>query len=192
MNIAIVKKIKMTQLFDESGKQLPVTKVDVIPTKISDIRTAEKHGYQAIQLLATKENRKTEIKKEFRVVSDEKDLDFKKGQEFGIEKIKDSKKVSATGFTKGKGFQGSIKRHGFSRGPMSHGSHHKRKTGAIGQCVIPSKVFKGKKMPGRMGVKKITVKNLEVVKTDADSNCIYLKGSLPGPNGSYLTLRGVS
>jgi large subunit ribosomal protein L3 len=192
MNIAIVKKIKMTQLFDESGKQLPVTKVDVIPTKISDIRTAKKHGYRAIQLFATKENRKAEIKKEFRVVSDEKDLDFKKGQEFGIEKIKDSKKVSATGFTKGKGFQGSIKRHGFSRGPMSHGSHHKRKTGAIGQCVIPSKVFKGKKMPGRMGVKKITVKNLEVVKTDVDNNCIYLKGSLPGPSGSYLTLRGVS
>lgn len=188
MNVAIVKKIKMTQLFDKLGKQLPVTKAEVIPTKVSRVRTNKDDGYKAIQLSNLEEDDR-KICREFRLISQKDDLEFKEGQEFNINRIKDVKKVSVTGFSKGKGFQGAIKRHGFSRGPMSHGSHHKRKTGAIGQCVIPSRVFKGKKMPGRMGGNKITVKNLEVVKIDENDNFIYLKGSLPGPNGSYLTIR---
>ncbi len=186
MKVGIVKKIEMSQLFSEKGKQIPVTLVKLIPTKVSRVRTNSKDGYQAVQLKAEGENR---ICKEFRLIGDSQDLDFKEGQEFNINNLKDIEKVNATGFSKGKGFQGAIKRHGFSRGPMSHGSHHKRKTGAIGQCVMPSRVFKGKKMPGRMAGGKVTVKNLEVVKIE--DNNIFLKGSLPGPNGSYLTLRGV-
>jgi large subunit ribosomal protein L3 len=187
MKIGIVKKIRMTQLFDEKGKQIPVTQVKCISTKVNDLRTEGKHGYRAIQLESDEES--SRFRKEFRILTDGEDLDIKKGDKFDIENIKDAGTVSACGFTKGKGFAGSIKRHGFSRGPMSHGSHHKRKTGAIGQCVMPGRVFKGKKMPGRMSSHRITVKNLEIVKQDGKN--LYLKGSLPGPKGSYLTLRGI-
>ena len=112
---------------------------------------------------------------------------YKKGQDLNMDEIIKDKQVSITGFSKGKGFQGAIKRHNFSRGPMSHGSHHKRKTGAIGQCEMPGRVFKGKKMPGHMGHTKITVKNLEVIKQEDTK--IYLKGGVPGPNGNYLAIR---
>jgi len=186
MKVGIVKKIKMSQLFDKKGKQIPVTQVELVPTEVNQIRTVNRDGYQAVQLKAEND---INLCREFRLIGDKEDLKFKKGQKFGVDRLKDVKIVNGTGFSKGKGFQGSIKRHSFSRGPMSHGSHHKRKTGAIGQCVIPSRVFKGKKMPGRMASSRVTIKNLRIVKIEG--NNIFIKGSLPGPNGSYLTLRGV-
>jgi large subunit ribosomal protein L3 len=182
MKIAIGKKVKMTQLFQDDGKQIPVTKIRIVPVEVSQIRTENKDGYEAVQLSSANGDNC----QEFRVLSQDQ-LKLKVGDKLGLDEIKDAKKVSVTGFSKGKGFQGAIKRHGFSRGPMSHGGNHHRKTGAIGQCVMPSRVFKNKKMPGQMGNTKISIKNLEVVKSE--ENYLFLKGSVPGPNGNYITIR---
>lgn len=177
----------MSQQFRDSGQQVPVTKLKIIEAEISQLRKEKKDGYRAIQLKSKQPLNGPCL--EFRILTADQKQAYKVGEKFNINRLKGSKKVEAVGFSKGQGFQGPIKRHGFSRGPASHGSHHHRRTGAIGQCVIPSRVFKGKKMPGRMGRKKVTVKNLEIIKREAD--CLYLKGSLPGANGSYLAVKGM-
>ena len=175
----------MIQLFDKKGRQMPATEIRVEPTRISQIRTKAVDGYQAIQLAVKKGK-----KQEFRILTNQSEAkELKKGQKLNREAFSEAKSLNVSGFSKGKGFQGVIKKYNFSRGPKSHGSHHYRRTGAIGQCAIPARVFKGKKMPGRMGNQKVTIKNLQVIKQEKDS--IYLKGGVPGPKGSFLALRGV-
>ena len=183
----------MTQLFNESGEQIPTTMIKIESATVSQIREKEKDGYRAIQVAVGKGKRRSKkkvLKREFRIWTDQPEAKkFKVGDKLNDQLLTQAKSVDVTGFSKGHGFQGVIKRHNFSRGPMSHGSHHHRSTGAIGQCEMPSRVFKGKKMPGRMGGKRVTVKNLEFIKQDQD--VIYLKGGVPGPAGNFLALRGV-
>ncbi len=186
LNFGIGKKGEMTQLFDEKGKQIPVTKIKLIDCKVSQVRDENKDGYKAVQLESNNDK-----KKEFRIYSDDIDPNkIKLGETIKGDNFDSVESVDVTGISKGKGFQGVIKRHNFSRGPMSHGSRHHRGTGAIGQCVMPSRVFKGKKMPGRMGGKKTTIKNLKLVKVENDT--LYLKGGIPGYRGAQVAIRKLS
>ena len=199
----IGKKVGMTQLFDEQGKIIPVTVIEAGPCVISQVKSVETDGYNAIQLgfgdvKESKVNKpvkghfaKANIApkkhlREFRVDSVE-------GVEVGTEVKADTfvagDKIDVQGTTKGKGFQGVIKRHGQSRGPMGHGSMYHRRPGSMGPTSTPGRVFKGKKLPGHMGRVTVTIQNLDVVKVDIDKNVILLKGSVPGAKGAILKLR---
>ena len=193
----------MTQIFDEHGKVIPVTVIEAGPCVISQVKSVETDGYNAIQLgfgdvKESKVNKpikghfaKAKIApkkhlREFRVDSVE-------GVEVGTEVKADTfvagDKIDVQGTTKGKGFQGVIKRHGQSRGPMGHGSMYHRRPGSMGPTSTPGRVFKGKKLPGHMGRVTVTIQNLDVVKVDMDKNVILLKGSVPGAKGTILKLR---
>ena len=203
MKTIIGKKVGMTQIFDEHGKVIPVTVIEAGPCVISQVKSVETDGYNAIQLgfgdvKESKVNKpikghfaKAKIApkkhlREFRVDSVE-------GVEVGTEVKADTfvagDKIDVQGTTKGKGFQGVIKRHGQSRGPMGHGSMYHRRPGSMGPTSTPGRVFKGKKLPGHMGRVTVTIQNLDVVKVDMDKNVILLKGSVPGAKGTILKLR---
>ena len=203
MKTIIGKKVGMTQIFDEHGKVIPVTVIEAGPRVISQVKSVETDGYNAIQLgfgdvKESKVNKpikghfaKAKIApkkhlREFRVDSVE-------GVEVGTEVKADTfvagDKIDVQGTTKGKGFQGVIKRHGQSRGPMGHGSMYHRRPGSMGPTSTPGRVFKGKKLPGHMGRVTVTIQNLDVVKVDMDKNVILLKGSVPGAKGAILKLR---
>jgi large subunit ribosomal protein L3 len=203
MKTIIGKKVGMTQIFDEHGKVIPVTVIEAGPCVISQVKSVETDGYNAIQLgfgdvKESKVNKpvkghfaKANIApkkhlREFRVDSVE-------GVEVGTEVKADTfvagDKIDVQGTTKGKGFQGVIKRHGQSRGPMGHGSMYHRRPGSMGPTSTPGRVFKGKKLPGHMGRVTVTIQNLDVVKVDIDKNVILLKGSVPGAKGAILKLR---
>ncbi len=204
MNKAIIgKKIGMTQIFDEKGRVIPVTAIEAGPCVIAQVKNVETDGYEAIQLgfgevKESKVNRpikghfaksKLTPKKhlrEFRVDSVE---GVKVGDELKANTFAAGDKVDIQGISKGKGFQGVIKRHGQSRGPMGHGSMYHRRPGSMGPTSTPGRVFKGKKLPGHMGRNTITIQNLEVVKVDLDKNVILVKGSVPGANGSILKIK---
>ena len=204
MNKAIIgKKIGMTQIFDEKGRVIPVTAIEAGPCVIAQVKNVETDGYEAIQLgfgevKESKVNRpikghfaksKLTPKKhlrEFRVDSVE---GVKVGDELKADTFAAGDKVDIQGISKGKGFQGVIKRHGQSRGPMGHGSMYHRRPGSMGPTSTPGRVFKGKKLPGHMGRNTITIQNLEVVKVDLDKNVILVKGSAPGANGSILKIK---
>ncbi len=204
MNKAIIgKKIGMTQIFDEKGRVIPVTAIEAGPCVIAQVKNVETDGYEAIQLgfgevKESKVNRpikghfaksKLTPKKhlrEFRVDSVE---GVKVGDELKADTFAAGDKVDIQGISKGKGFQGVIKRHGQSRGPMGHGSMYHRRPGSMGPTSTPGRVFKGKKLPGHMGRNTITIQNLEVVKVDLDKNVILVKGSVPGANGSILKIK---
>ncbi|MFR7874314.1 MAG: 50S ribosomal protein L3 [Christensenellales bacterium] len=204
MNKAIIgKKIGMTQIFDEKGRVIPVTAIEAGPCVIAQVKNVETDGYEAIQLgfgevKESKVNRpikghfaksKLTPKKhlrEFRVDSVE---GVKVGDELKVDTFAAGDKVDIQGISKGKGFQGVIKRHGQSRGPMGHGSMYHRRPGSMGPTSTPGRVFKGKKLPGHMGRNTITIQNLEVVKVDLDKNVILVKGSVPGANGSILKIK---
>ncbi len=204
MNKAIIgKKIGMTQIFDEKGRVIPVTAIEAGPCVVAQVKNVETDGYEAIQLgfgevKESKVNRpikghfaksKLTPKKhlrEFRVDSVE---GVKVGDELKADTFVAGDKVDIQGISKGKGFQGVIKRHGQSRGPMGHGSMYHRRPGSMGPTSTPGRVFKGKKLPGHMGRNTITIQNLEVVKVDLDKNVILVKGSVPGANGSILKIK---
>ena len=204
MNKAIIgKKIGMTQIFDEKGRVIPVTAIEAGPCVVAQVKNVETDGYEAIQLgfgevKESKVNRpikghfaksKLTPKKhlrEFRVDSVE---GVKVGDELKADTFTAGDKVDIQGISKGKGFQGVIKRHGQSRGPMGHGSMYHRRPGSMGPTSTPGRVFKGKKLPGHMGRNTITIQNLEVVKVDLDKNVILVKGSVPGANGSILKIK---
>lgn len=203
INGLIGKKISMTQVFTEEGKRVPVTVVRTGPCAVVQVKTAEKDGYQAVQL-GFEEKRKNITKplvghflkqrvtpqrllREIRVKGE---CDLKAGDVVGVEIFEDTRLVNVTGISKGKGFQGTIKRHKFTRGPAGHGSKNVRAPGSIGQSATPSRVFKGVRMPGHMGHARCTVKNIEIVKVDKESNLLLLKGAVPGPSGGYLIIRG--
>ena len=196
------KKLGMTQIFTEEGIVVPVTVVEAGPNVVTQVKTVEKDGYNAIQVgfedakekslnkpqkghLAAANVLKKHLK-EFRVDAVE---EFTVGQEIKADLFAAGEKIDVTGTSKGKGFQGPIKRHGQSRGPESHGSRYHRRPGSMGACSFPGRVFKNKKLAGHMGSVKVTVQNIEVVRVDADKNLILVKGAIPGPKGSMVTIK---
>ena len=196
------KKIGMTQIFTEVGEVVPVTVVEAGPVVITQIKTVEKDGYNAVQVgfgdvkekslnkpqkghLAAANTLKKHLK-EFRVDSVE---GYTVGQEIKADLFAAGELIDVTGISKGKGFQGPIKRHGQSRGPETHGSRYHRRPGSMGACSFPGRVFKNKKLAGHMGSVKVTVQNLEVVRVDADKNFILVKGAIPGAKGSVVTIK---
>ena len=197
------RKIGMTQVFTKSGKLIPVTVVEVEPNVVTQIKTKENDGYEAIQLgfdtkrekLATKASvgitnkANTTPKRFFREIRGVDVSEYSLGQEVKVDIFAEGEMVDVTGTTKGKGFQGVIKRHGQSRGPMGHGSMYHRRPGSMGSTSTPGRVFKGKRLPGHMGTNTITIQNLEVVSVDLDKNVILVKGSVPGANGAILKIK---
>lgn len=204
MKKAIIgKKVGMTQIFDESGKVIPVTVIEAGPCVVAQVKTTENDGYNAVQLgfgdvKESKVNKpvkghfaksKLALKKylrEFRMDSVE---EVKVGDELKADVFAKGDKVDIQGTSKGKGFQGVIKRHGQSRGPMGHGSMYHRRPGSMGSTSTPGRVYKGKNLPGHMGYETVTVQNLEIVKVDMDKNVILIKGSVPGNKGAILKIR---
>ena len=204
MKKAIIgKKIGMTQIFDETGKVIPVTVIEAGPCVVAQVKTVETDGYDAIQLGfgEVKENKVNKPVKghyakgsitpkkhlrEFRIDSIES---YKVGDEIKADTFAQGDKIDVQGTSKGKGFQGVIKRHGQHRGPMAHGSMYHRRPGSMGATSTPGRVFKGKKLPGHMGVQTITIQNLDVVRVDMDKNVILVKGSVPGVKGAILKIK---
>ena len=204
MKKAIIgKKVGMTQIFDEQGKVIPVTVIEAGPCVVAQVKTDETDGYNAIQLgfgdvKESKLNKpeighftksKLTLKKhlrEFRVDSVD---GVKVGDELKADVFTKGDKVDIQGTSKGKGFEGVIKRHGQSRGPMGHGSMYHRRPGSMGPTSTPGRVFKGKKLPGHMGRVTVTIQNLDVVRVDMDKNVILVKGSVPGCKGAILKIK---
>ena len=199
----IGKKVGMTQIFDEEGKVIPVTVIEATPCTVTQIKTVEQDGYSAVQLgfgdvkesklnkpeLGHLTKNKLAPKKylrEFRLDSIE---GMNVGDELKADVFAAGDKVDIQGTSKGKGFQGVIKRHGQSRGPMGHGSMYHRRPGSMGPTSTPGRVFPGKKLPGHMGDVTVTIQNLEVVRVDLDKNVILVKGSVPGAKGSILKIK---
>lgn len=199
----IARKIGMTQIFMEDGVLVPVTVLQAGPCTVTQVKTLENDGYSAVQLgFESKKESKTnspdkghfakagvepkKYLKEFRLEDAE---NYEVGQEVTVSAFAAGDMIDVTGVSKGKGFQGSIKRHGFSRGPMAHGSKYHRSSGSMGQASSPSKVFKGKKLPGHMGAEQVTVQNLEIVRVDAEQNLLLVKGAVPGPKKSVITVK---
>ncbi|MDD9876894.1 MAG: 50S ribosomal protein L3 [Magnetovibrio sp.] len=184
------KKIGMTRIFSEDGASVPLTVIECEPNTVTQVKTVEKDGYNAIVLgfgerKNPTKNKKFYFKREFRVENVE---DFKVGDKITVEALQDIEKVNFTASSKGKGFQGVIKRHNFSRGPETHGSHHHRKPGSIGACAMPGRVAKGKKLPGRTGNKTVSYKNVPVAYLDTEKNLIGLKGPVPGAKNNLVAI----
>lgn len=200
----IGKKMGMTQVYDEAGRVVPVTVLEAGPCIVTQVKSTDKDGYNAIQVGLVEKKAPRRLSKpekghldkngiaplrhlkEFKISSDK---EVKVGDQIlaGAFAVKDM--VSVSGISQGKGFQGVVRRYGFGGGRMTHGSHFKRAPGSIGQCATPSRVFPGKKMPGQMGSKRITTKNLEVVKIIEDKNLILVKGAVPGSKGGIVVIR---
>lgn len=185
------KKLGMTRVIQDDGRVIPITVVQCEPNEVAQVKTADKDGYPAIVLgfSKLKKPKKTKKFKFLREVRLSEGDEYKKGETVGLEKFKEIKEVEISGISKGKGFQGVIKKHNFSRGPETHGSHHHREPGAIGACAKPARVHKGKKLPGQMGNEKITLKRVEVAYLDEKNNLIGLKGPLPGPNRGLIFIK---
>jgi large subunit ribosomal protein L3 len=202
------KKLGMTQVFREDGEVVPVTVIEAGPCKVTAVRDDEKDGYAAVQL-AFGEVKQGKLSKaeeghtkkagsgpmrhlvEFRDEDLGKDNDdpIKIGDDVTVASFEAGQKVKVSGISIGKGFQGGIKRHNFSRGPVSHGSHNVRAPGSIGASAFPARVFKGMKMPGQMGNKRITQKGLEVADVDAERNLLLIRGSVPGAKNAVVEVR---
>ena len=196
----IGRKVGMTQIFDEKGNVIPVTVIEAGPCVVAQVKTVETDGYNAVQLgfgdIKDKHINKPEAGhfakaklankkhlREFRIDSVE---GIKVGDELKADVFEAGEKIDVQGTSKGKGFQGVIKRHGQHRGPMGHGSMYHRRPGSMGSTSTPGRVFKGKKLPGHMGRVTVTIQNLDVVRIDMDKNVILVKGSVPGPKGAIL------
>lgn len=197
------RKLGMTQVWSENDELIPVTVIEAGPCTVSQVKTAETDGYEAIQVgFGEIPERKVNMPmaghfakagvspmrylREFRV---EDASVHSVGEVLTVEAFADTKKVHVTGISKGKGFAGVIKRHNFGGGPGGHGSHFHRAPGSIGMCATPSRVLKGMRMAGHMGCDKVTVKNLEVVRIDAEQNLMLVKGAVPGGKGALVTIR---
>ena len=199
----LATKVGMTQIFNEEGVLVPVTVLQAGPCVVTQVKTVENDGYKAVQVGFVDKREKLVSKpvkghfdkagvsykryiKEFKF---ENAADYTLAQEIKADIFEAGDKVDATAISKGKGFQGAIKRHGQHRGPMAHGSKFHRHQGSNGACSDPSKVFKGKGMPGHMGAKRITIQNLEIVKVDVENNLLLVKGAVPGPKKSLVTIK---
>ena len=187
------KKIGMTRIIQDDGHVIPTTVIECSPNIVDQIKTVEKDGYQALVLGFSALKKPTKTRKfkhlrEFKITPEEAQK-FNKGDSVTLESLKDTKEVIITGVSKGKGFQGVIKRHNFSRGPMSHGSHHHREPGSIGTRAKPGKVQKGKRMAGHMGLDTITVKNVKIVHIDVEKNILAVKGAVPGGKNGLVIIK---
>ena len=196
------KKVGMTQIFTESGELIPVTVVEATPNVVLQVKTVETDGYEAIQVgyqdkreVLSNKPAKGHVAKANtapkRFIKEFKNVElgeYEVGKEIKVDVFLAGDVVDVTGTTKGKGFQGAIKRHGQSRGPMSHGSRYHRRPGSMGP-VAPNRVFKNKRLAGRMGGDRVTIQNLEVVKVDVERNVILIKGNIPGAKKSLITIK---
>lgn len=198
------KKVGMTQVFTENGELVPVTVIESTPNVVLQLKTIENDGYEAIQLgyqdmrevltnkpakgHAAKAN--TTPKRFVREINDVELGEYNVGDEIKVDTFSAGDIVNVTGTSKGHGFQGNIKRWGQSRGPMTHGSRYHRRPGSMGAVI--NRVFKGKRLPGRMGGKRVTVQNLEIIRVDVDSNVILIKGNVPGANKTLVTIKNVT
>ncbi len=203
MKAILGKKIGMTQIFAETGEVIPVTVIQAGPEVVTQVKTVETDGYNAVQV-AFEDQKAHRVNKpltghfaksgvapkkylaEFRVEEGES---YEVGQEITVADFEEGMKLDVTGTSKGKGTQGNIKRHGHHRGPMTHGSKHKRLAGALAAGTYPSRVFKGNKGPGRMGRETVTVQNVVLVKVDTDRNLMLVKGAVPGGKGSLVRIQ---
>ena len=199
----LATKVGMTQIFNEDGVLTPVTVLQAGPCVVTQIKTVENDGYSAVQV-GFADKRENLVNKPMKGQFDKagvsckrfvREFKFENAEEYAVaQEIKADifaagDKIDATAISKGKGFQGAIKRFGQHRGPMAHGSKFHRHQGSNGACSSPSKVFKGKGMPGHMGSKRVTIQNLEVVRVDAENNLILVKGAVPGPKKSLVTIK---
>ena len=203
MTLGVIgKKVGMTQMFNEDGLAVPVTVIKVDPIVVTQVKTVETDGYNAIQVgtVAAKEKHLTKAQighfaknklenfrhlQEFRVDNPQ---NYTVGQQIELSVLSDVQKVDVTGTSIGKGFQGTVKRHNFSRGPMAHGSKNHREPGSIGAGTTPSRVIKGKRMAGNMGNERVTITKLKLVKVDSENSLILIKGSVPGSEGKLVTI----
>lgn len=199
----IGRKKGMTRIFDDEGVQIPVTVIEAGPCPVMGVRSAESDGYQAVQLGygAKKEKRSSRaelghaakaglevaprLMREFRIGDEE---EYEVGQELTVELFEPGDRVKVTGRSKGKGFQGVVKRHGFRGRPASHGHPMSRNPGSVGPGTDPSRVIKGKKLPGRMGGARTTIRNLQVVRVDGERNLLFVKGGVPGARDGYVLI----
>ncbi|MDD3251226.1 MAG: 50S ribosomal protein L3 [Lachnospiraceae bacterium] len=199
----LATKVGMTQIFNEDGVLVPVTVLQAGPCVVTQVKNEENDGYKAVQV-GFVDKREKLVSKPVKGHFDKAGVSYKRfvrefrfdnAEEYSVkDEIKADifaagDKIDATAVSKGKGFQGAIKRHGQSRGPMAHGSKFHRHAGSNGSASDPSKVFKGKKMPGHMGSKQVTVQNLEIVRVDNENNLILVKGAVPGPKKSLITIK---
>ena len=199
----LARKIGMTQIFSEDGVLTPVTVLQAGPCVVTQVKTLEKDGYEAVQV-GFEDKRETLVNMPDRGKFDKSDIPYKRFiREFRLDNaseysVKDEitadifeagDKIDVSAISKGKGYQGAIKRHGQSRGPMGHGSKYHRHAGSNGAASDPSKVFKGKKMPGHMGAKRVTIQNLVIVRVDAEDNILLVKGAVPGPKKALIEVR---
>ena len=196
------KKLGMTQVFAEDGTVIPVTVVLAGPVTVTQLKTVENDGYKAVQVGFTdiperKVNKPLKghfdkagvsYKKTLREFRFDDSVEYNVGDEIKADVFAAGDKIDVTGTSKGKGFAGTTKRWGTHRGPMSHGSGYHRGVGSMGACSTPSRVMKNKKLPGHMGVEKVTIQNLDVVKADAENNLLLIKGAVPGPKGGLLKI----
>ncbi len=194
MKFILGKKIGMTQVFDDNGDVVPVTLVEAGPCVVTQIKTEENDGYKAVQVgfdrLKENKVKKPQMEKPFRFLCEFKAEvdDLKEGEEINVSIFEKGDKVKISGKSKGKGFQGVVKRHGFAGQSRTHGTKHdERRGGSIGSAY-PQRVMKGRKMPGRMGSDRTTVKNLEIVKVDPEENTLAIKGAVPGGKGNILEI----
>ncbi|MBR2525836.1 50S ribosomal protein L3 [bacterium] len=203
MTLGVIgKKVGMTQIFNDEGLAVPVTVIKVDPIVVTQVKTVETDGYNAIQVgtVAAKEKHLTKAQighfaknklenfrhlQEFRIDNPQ---DYTVGQQIELSVLNDVQKVDVTGTSIGKGFQGTVKRHNFSRGPMAHGSKNHREPGSIGAGTTPSRVIKGKRMAGNMGNERVTITKLKLVKVDSENSLILIKGSVPGCEGKLVTI----
>jgi large subunit ribosomal protein L3 len=196
------KKLGMTQIFTDEGEAVPVTVIEAGPCKVTAVRDADRDGYAAVQLawgeVAERKLTKAELghlKKAdappMRHLVEFRDLDRESlvGDEVTVAEFEEGSRVKVSAVAIGKGFQGTVKRHNFGRGPVSHGSHNVRAPGSIGASADPARVFKGRKMPGRMGGKRATQRGLEVFRVDADRNLLIVRGAVPGPRNGTVEVR---
>ena len=203
MKTLIGKKVGMTQIFDEKGKVIPVTVIEAGPCVVAQVKSVETDGYNAIQL-GFGDVKESKLNKAERGHFEKANIALKKhlrefrldsvegitvGTELTVSEFAEGDKLDIQGTSKGKGFQGVIKRHGQHRGPMGHGSMYHRRPGSMGPTSTPGRVFKGKKLPGHMGRVTVTIQNLDVVRVDMDKNVILVKGSVPGPKGTILKVK---
>ena len=203
INAIYGKKLGMTQIFDEKDRVVPVTVIVAEPNTVCQVKTTATDGYEAVQMgfgaiKANKVNKPmaghfakqgVDPVRYLREVRVEDASQYNVGDKMTVGAFADVKKVDVTGTSKGKGFAGVIKRHGFGGGPGYHGAHFHRAPGSIGQCATPSRVFKGVRLPGHMGCDTVTVKNLEVVRIDEDLNIILVKGAVPGGKDGIVRVR---
>lgn len=197
----LATKVGMTQIFNEDGVLTPVTVLQAGPCVVTQVKTMDNDGYEAVQV-GFADKRENLVNKPMKGHFDKAGVSCKRfvrelklegeytlGQEIKADIFAAGDKIDATAISKGKGFQGAIKRHGQSRGPMAHGSKYHRGVGSLSSATTPGKVKKGKKMPGHMGAENVTIQNLEVVRVDAEKNLLLVKGAVPGNKGSILVIK---